>query len=42
MSVVSGKYSQIYSLVSSSCKICDNDVVGINLRCSGQVCKCPI
>ena len=22
--------------------ICDNDVVGINLRCSGQVCKCPI
>ena len=34
----------IVRLVSSLCKICDNDVAGhgINLRCSGQVCKCPI
>ena len=42
-SVVSGKCSQnVLSLVSSLCKICDNDVVVINLRCSRQVCKCPI
>ena len=34
--------SDVLSLVSSFCKICDNDVVGINLRCSGQVRKCPI
>ena len=32
----------MYCLISSLCKICDNDVAGINLRCSGQVCKCPI
>ena len=31
----------VLSLVSSLCKICDNDVVGISLRCSGQVCKVP-
>ena len=43
-SVVSGKFSQITNvlpLVSSLCKICDNGVVGINLRCSGQVCTQP-
>ena len=35
-------WSNVLSLVSSLCKICDNDVVDINLRCDGQVCKCPI
>ena len=34
--------SNVLSLVSSLCKICDNDVASIKLRCSGQVCKCPI
>ena len=32
-------WSDILSLVSSLCKICGNDIVGINSRCSGQVCE---
>ena len=34
--------SNVMSLVSSLWKICDNDVVGISLRCSRQGGKYPI
>ena len=38
VSVVTEK-CQMYCLISSLCKICGNDVVGINSRCSRQMCE---